>query len=138
MQTLETTNLLKLLGLVIWREARGEGYEGMRAVGHVIRNRVLARWYNTSWKDNILAKNQFTSMSPTDPQYNLYPTSSDVHYLLAMMLSNAIYSGRDPDTTQRSTFYRNTATATSQWFDDQVASGKIHQTVVIGHHTFYR
>src|SRR5690242_15490008 len=46
--------------LCLWREARGEGYAGMRAVAWVIFNRST-RWSKTI-REVIMGRNQFTSM----------------------------------------------------------------------------
>lgn len=44
----------------MWGEARGEGATGMRAVGHVIMNRVKAgSWYGATPKDVVLKNGSF-------------------------------------------------------------------------------
>jgi N-acetylmuramoyl-L-alanine amidase len=54
--------------LCVWKEARGDGYEAMDAVAHVIFNRVGAPGFPNSLHDVIYGKNQFSSMSiSTDP-----------------------------------------------------------------------
>jgi hypothetical protein len=54
--------------LCVWKEARGDGYEVMDAVAHVIFNRVGAPGFPNSLHDVIYRKNQFSSMSiSTDP-----------------------------------------------------------------------
>ena len=124
-----------MLALTMWREARGEGREGMRAVGHVIRNRVV-KWMG-DWDHIITAKWQFSSMTaPGDSQLVLWPDSPNAEFELAMLLATDIYVGMDRDITGGALYYRNAQTATSEWFQKNVAE-KMRQTAVIGHHEFY-
>lgn len=124
-----------MLALTMWREARGESREGMRAVGHVIRNRMLAGWGD--WDHVITAKWQFSSLTaPRDSQLIVWPDSPDSSFELAMQLANDIYLGNDSDITGKALYYRNAQTATSEWFQKHVAN-KMCKTATIGHHEFY-
>jgi N-acetylmuramoyl-L-alanine amidase len=133
---------LDSLALCVWKEARGEGIEGMRAVAHVILNRAV-KWYGgdqESVHTAVYAKNQFTSMSvPSDPQFDLEPGEHDLLYLHAVALGQNVLNGTDPDPTNGGLYYANLAEATSQWFLEKImADADTHpQTAVIGHHTFY-
>lgn len=59
---------MDILVQTVWAEARGEGYEGMRAVAEVIINRVL---HEKSWgncvKDVALQRKQFSCWNARDP-----------------------------------------------------------------------
>lgn len=127
---------LKLLALVMWREARGEATDGLRAVAHVIRNRVLA-WHQ-SWQQIIMAKNQFSSMSATgDPQLNLYPNYQSPAYAQIARIAERIYDGTDEDLTHGALYYWNPRTATSKWFKQHIAD-VMEKVAVIGNHEFFR
>jgi N-acetylmuramoyl-L-alanine amidase len=130
-----------LLALTMWREAQGEGRTGMRAVGHVIRNRVLAG--KLDYLNAIEARNQFSSISIRgDGETIDWPkqdgSAKAVAFETAMQLVPAILDGSDEDLTGGATFYRNPVTATSKWFDQAVATGKLEKIVSIGHHDFYK
>lgn len=136
-----------LLALVMWREARGEGEEGMRAVGHVIRNRVSRGWGN--WVEVMAKPLQFTSINPPktkegypkDPQTCRWPAPDDVRWITAEQLAHQIYSGQDDDPTQGALYYANLQTIdTGGWFEKNILAdpAKFPPTVVIGHHSFYR
>ncbi len=127
---------LKLVCLVMWREARGEGLEGMRAVSHVIKNRSLA-WKQT-WEQVIMAPNQFSSMThPGDSQLNLYPDYNSDSYKAIADLAEQVYTGVDTDNTDGALYYANLATMNSPWFQHHIVD-QMEQVAVIGHHTFFR
>lgn len=123
----------ELFALCLWREARGEGIEGMRAVAWVIHNRVRAKW--GSYKKVILAKNQFTSMSvSTDSQYKLNPKPEDKAYEAACEIAEQF---NDP--TGGALYYCNPKYVTSGWFKKNIIdSPKMEKTAAIGRHDFYR
>lgn len=126
-----------VLSLVIWREASGEGREGMRAVAHVIWNRHLAGAADIVTV--VAAKNQFSSMTVAgDGQTVRWPSYPDASFELAMALAESVAAQGDVDITGGATFYRNPQTATSKWFDENVANGNLVKTVSIGHHDFYK
>jgi spore germination cell wall hydrolase CwlJ-like protein len=133
---------LDALALMAWREARGEGSQGMLAVMHVAVNR--ARDWQGGQPGSIFAviyaKNQFTSMSvPSDPQYNLGPQPGDLDAAFARRSAPAVASGRDEDLTHGAHYYANLETGHSAWFESAIIGNpKDHpETVKIRHHTFF-
>ena len=68
--TLLNTNLLHL-AKTIYGEARGESIETMLAVGWVIRNRLQAGRYGSTYKDVVLQPKQFSCWNESDPNYRL-------------------------------------------------------------------
>lgn len=130
-----------LLALVIWREARGEGQDGMRAVAHVIRNRVVATHLPDRWEDVILGKNQFTSMTYAgDSQLVAWPKEPDEKFEFAMRTAQRVYDGEDEDNTGGALFYANLKSATSGWFFTEIVGKPLDhpRTVTIGRHTFFK
>lgn len=125
-----------LLLLTMWREARGEGLEGMRAVGHVIANRARAN--GGSFIEAICAPNQFSSMTICgDLQTVKWPTAQDVEAL--SLLAGGIIAGTDPDSTGGAMFYANEAVVTSEWYRKNIMGNGQHPvTMVLGKHTFRR
>lgn len=126
-----------LLAICIWREARGEGVEGMRAVAWVIWNR--SKKWGRSIHDVIMQPNQFTSMTvdPNPPN----PDLGDLQMAEATQIAGAILNGVDTvDPTKGACYYANLATATSGWFFRNIVENTtLHpQTMVLGHHTFFK
>jgi len=126
--------VLKLLG---YREAAGEGCLGIRAVMHVVDNRVQAGW--GSWLHVITAHNQFSSMSVLgDGQTIVWPIWEDPTFLECDDLAEKVYTHTDTDDpTNGALYYYNPKTATSQWFIDNIVNKK-QKVAVIGHHEFFR
>lgn len=118
-----------LLALVMWREARGEGPEGMKAVGCVVRNRV----HNDTWSQIITAKWQFSSLTaPGDPMLVQWPVQNDPQFLEAMTLAGGIFTGTLIDTTNGATHYFNPNVVLPTW------AKSMTKLMSIGHHDFYK
>jgi N-acetylmuramoyl-L-alanine amidase len=129
------------LALVTWKEARGEGAEGCRAVMHVIVNRVSSVGFPRTLHDVIYQKNAFTSMSVSnDPEFNLQPKETDSIYMSCQALALLILSGKDEDITHGAHYYANLKNTTSGWFFNHIVNDHINHpvTAVIGHHTFFK
>jgi len=129
------------LALVTWKEARGEGVEGCRAVMHVIANRVGAKDFPSTLHNVIYQKNAFTSMSViSDPEFNLQPKPGDKIYAACENLAQLVLSGQDVDNTLGAHYYANLKNTTSGWFFNHIVADKLQHpiTVVIGHHTFFK
>jgi len=129
---------IALLALVLFREAAGEGIEGMRLVGHVIRNRKNA--WGKSWYEVISGKNQFTSISvPGDGQLTKWidPHSQQGRDILD--LAAEIYNATGDDPTHGALYYYNPKTATSGWFVENIVRKSIEHPHVLsfGKHEFF-
>jgi N-acetylmuramoyl-L-alanine amidase len=117
--------------LCAWREARGEGQDGIRAVIHVIANRSKERGMN--WAQIVYQSLQFSSMTyPHDPQLCAVPRPMDISFPNCYQLADLIYADRDEDLTMGATFYYATSIPPPEW-----AAGMIF-TVQIGSQKFYR
>lgn len=134
--------LVTLLAICLWREARGEGLEGMRAVAHVIRNRVN-RW-KQDWDQVIAGRNQFSSMTVSgDSQLVVWPDDDDPMFKQVYLMSWDIFKGQNPDPTNGSLYYANINLATkpgfSPWFLREIMGKPAEHPVraTIGRHTFY-
>lgn len=126
-----------LLALTMQREARGEGRDGMRAVGHVVHNRNQAGW-GTIY-DCITKKNQFSSISVLgDSQTIHFPKPAD--FLNACYDAKRILDGEDSDLTEGALYYYNPKTATSPWFERTIAADPVNHpiTLVLGSHQFFK
>jgi spore germination cell wall hydrolase CwlJ-like protein len=105
------------MALTMWGEARGQGEEGMRAVGHVIANRWKAKSHGTFVTDTVSAAWQFSCWNKNDPNRalmlaidTLKPGSAGHrNWLLAKRLAAEILAGRSEDPTGGALFYHTTA-----------------------------
>ena len=126
--------------LCAWKEDRGDGETGMRAVLHVIANRVGFPGFGKTVHDVIYGKNQFTSMSvPSDPEFDLRPSSEDDAFSAAISLASNVFDGHDPDLTLGAHYYENEATATSGWFKTHIVDDPVNHKFCgkIGKQVFY-
>jgi spore germination cell wall hydrolase CwlJ-like protein len=122
-----------LLLIVCFREARGDGRDAMRAVAHVIANRVKA--WKTDWISAITKPNQFSSMTVLgDSQTVVWPTEQDAVNLY-VLISN-VYDGTDPDNTNGALYYANEANVTSEWYKTYIMSPTHPISATIGPQTF--
>ena len=135
-------NDLHSFALCVWKEARGEGHDGMQAVAEVIRNRAIA-WYRHSphpLHDAIYAKNQFTSMSvPSDPEFHLLP-GDDPLFLSCYEMCTDILTFKLHDFVPGALYYFNPRTANSTWFTTHVSGDHVNHPLVatIGKQEFFR
>jgi len=117
--------------MCLWREASGEGTQGMEAVAWVILNRMRRRGQTAS--QVCLAKWQFSSMNaPNDPGMLHWPTADDPSFRSAFDAWNACLNGTVPDPTGGATLYYATSIPAPYWVADSTF------TVQIGAQRFYR
>jgi len=127
-----------LLAATAWGEARSEGEEGMRAVAHVMVNRVGAR-FGDDLKSVILAPKQFSAWNLGDPNRPLvqhperYATGGDnlATWQMAQQVARQVLSGQSVDPTGGALFYHTRAI--HPWWQ---RFGR--EPTVIGAHVFYR
>lgn len=144
-QTTFDSNDMYSAALCAWKEARGEGSDGMLAVLCVLKNRVGVPGFARNLHDIIYGKNQFTSMSvPTDPEFNLQPEVDDESFTNASTLSNRVFSGdletAVKDITNGAHYYANLhVIGTDNWFYRNIVLNSISHpiTAQIGKHTFF-
>lgn len=117
--------------LCCWREARGEGRDGQRAVLHVINNRAVAA--NKSWAQIVYARLQFSSMTyPQDPQLTNVPVQPDAQFVACYLIADSIMAGTDPDLTGGATHYYAANISMPEW------AKSMTETARIGNQNFYR
>ena len=128
------------MALTMWGEARSDGEEGMRAVGHVIDNRRRARHRSGRYvTDTVSAAWQFSCWNRGDPNraammnIDALPEGSREHdlWLAAKRLAAEILAGRSADPTGGALFYHTAAVAPG-W------SRGVPPVSRIGRHIFFR
>lgn len=128
---------VRLLAATAWGEARSEGEEGMRAVAHVMVNRVGER-FGQDLRTVIRAPWQFSAWNRGDPNRRLvqnperYATGGIAleTWEIAQRVAREVLSGQSVDPTGGALFYHTTAIRPS-W--SRYGEGR----QVIGAHVFY-
>lgn len=120
------------LALTMYGEARGEGAQGMEAVGHVIMNRVKqGGWYGASVKDVVLKPLQFSCWNSGDPNRAVMLTATPDKLATANAIAGQLLAGQLEDITGGATNYHADYISPS-W------AKKMTKTVKIGRHIFYK
>jgi hypothetical protein len=129
---------VRLLAATAWAEARSEGEEGMRAVAHVIVNRVGQR-FGEDLETVVLAPKQFSAWNLGDPNRPLaqnperYATGGAnlETWEIAQRVAREVLAGQSADPTAGALFYHTRAIR--PWW-----SRYGHGRREIGAHVFYR
>ena len=129
-----------IAALCAWREMRGDLYAGMAAVLHVIRNRVKAGWFHASVYDNVVAKNQFSSMTVLgDPETVLYPDTTEQQFGFLLEGTERLLAGEIKDSTNGATYYGVLDHVRSPWFTTHIAQSEhFERCATIGKTSFFR
>lgn len=120
---------LVLMAVTIYCEARSDGVHGMRAVAHVIRNRMRAQGGTVA--DVVLAPYQFTVWNKGGPARGKVPRADDPTFKEALEVARMVLAGESRDTTHGATFYFERSIKPS-WRKGMVT------TAVIGRHIYLR
>lgn len=131
-------NEVRLLAATAWGEARSEGEGGMRAVAHVMQNRIGPRFGETL-STVILAPKQFSVWNRGDPNRRLVLSAfrnpeqfsaGDVEWEAAQRIAREVLAGQSVDPTGGALFY-HTRAIRPRW--SRIGVGR-HE---IGAHVFY-
>jgi spore germination cell wall hydrolase CwlJ-like protein len=127
-----------LLAATMWGEARSEGPDGMRAVGHVIVNRVGDR-FGADLETVIRAPKQFSAWNLGDPNRPLVQNPERYArggialetWQQAQQIAYEVLSGQSVDPTNGALFY-HTRAIRPYW--SRYGQGRME----LGAHVFYR
>lgn len=129
---------VRLLAATVWGEARSEGETGMRAVAHVMVNRIGQR-FGEDLSTVILSPKQFSVWNRGDPNRRLvqnlvrdperYVTDA-AQWEIAQRVSREVLAGQSVDPTDGALFY-HTRAVRPRWAPQGVGRQ------VIGQHIFY-
>lgn len=135
-------NAMNAMALTMWGEARNQGEAGMRAVGHVIKNRAESNhpgvFGGTDIEAVAHAPKQFSAWNKGDPNRQMMLDIDDLRpgdpgyeeWQTAQKLATNILSGRDSDNTNGSLYYHTNAV-------NPVWAKKMDPVKKIGDHLFY-
>lgn len=133
---------MKAMALTMWGEARNQGEAGMRAVGHVIKNRAESNhpgvFGGANIEDVAYAPKQFSAWNKGDPNRQLMQNINDLkpgdagydEWQEAQQIASDILSGKDSDNTDGSLYY-HTKAVNPKW------ARTIDPVAQIGDHLFY-
>lgn len=130
----------KFLALTMWGEARNQGEEGMRAVGHVILNRLASeRNFGDDVREVTRKNKAFSCWNQGDPNRKLMLNIGKLDKALpdyamwqkAQQLAKQLLSGTDTDPTNGALFY-HTDGVDPNWNDGQEIVSDF------GSHKFYK
>ena len=94
----------QLLSLVLWRENRGGGYNGMQSVANAISNRVANN--KSSFYAECVKPLQFSSLTAKgDPELTLWPSVTDKTWIVAQGIASDAVAGKLTDLTHGATLY---------------------------------
>lgn len=117
----------------VWMEARGEGDDGMRAVAHVIVNRLYTEKWGVKLSLVCLAPFQFSCWGTSDPNRKAMAALDDDDQVLQKCRDfiDVALEGSEPDPTNGATHYYATSITPPAW-----VHGATFQ-VQIGRQVFY-
>jgi spore germination cell wall hydrolase CwlJ-like protein len=100
------------LALLIWRESRGEGAQGMTAVGCSVRDRVRnPGWWGNDYLSVIEKKWQYSSLTnPKDGQLTAFPPQGDPQFDFALDSAIGIIGG----------WVRHPVAGADSYYDDSI------------------
>lgn len=105
-----------LLGLCVWREARGEGELGQRGVAWCISNRVsIGGWWGSSVHGVILHPWQFSSFNEGDPNVDKWPADTDPSWIECQNIAVNCLTRADTDPTGGATSYYDISIPPPYW-----------------------
>lgn len=123
------------LALTMVGEARGEGYDGMFAVGCTVPNRVKLQGYRGLTVIEVcLHPFAYSCWNKNDPNraYLLALPETNSTYLTALSIAKKLLAGNYIDTTNGATYYYRAGSPIPNW-----AVGKT-PCAVIGKHLFFK
>lgn len=130
-----------MLAATIWAEARGEGYEGMRAVGYVIANRMKNNFRTDGTIEGTVKwPKQFSCWNKQDPnrvkmteEYLENAKGTELYQweTAKQIAADIMRNGTRNDITNSSLFYH------AEYVSPDWASND-NKSVVIGQHIFYQ
>ena len=127
-----TSAELKMLAVVIYREARGEPYTTKVAVGNVVMNRVLCSGYpGSTIREVVTRPNQFSYSNSTQPNAECIRAATDVLKYEMWVVPQNTYFFRATSSTGnwgRHTYYKRIGHTT--FYTDKYYKGRYNGTAI--------
>jgi len=134
-----------IAALCAYREMRGDLYDGMRAVLHVLRNRATSQhWHHSDVYLNTVATSQFSAMTIRgDSQTVVYPFSgrdplADKEFEKLLPNVEGILNGADADNSNGAIYYAEPEYVSSPWFKKNIEQNPAYRvSATIGKTLFW-
>lgn len=132
---------IDVMARTLWGEARSEGPSGMRAVAHVILNRIeIARRHGGKywWGHDIITvcqrPYQFSCWNPADPNRPklMAVDDTDIHFATALRIARRAVIGKLGEDITYGADHYHTVDITPFWVKGR------KPVTVIGRHKFYK
>ena len=124
---------VEVMSRTIYGEARGEGSDGMLAVGHVIHNRAQrGGWWGSTIEQVCKHPYQFSCWNENDPNREklLAIDANDEAARECLWAALSVVQGKHQDNTSGSCHY-HAASIMPDWAENKISIGQI------GNHLFY-
>lgn len=121
---------LDILARTVYGEARNQSYQGMKAVAHVVLNRVKKGSPDHTISKAALRHMQFSCFNANDPNFKLVQTVGLDDNLFVCCMNAALEAIRETDFTYGATHY-HTKSVSPSWSKGQTPC------LVIDQHVFY-
>lgn len=135
--TIESAKLISdavFLALTVWREARGEPYEGKVAVARSVLNRVSRpAWWGNDVLTVVTKKWQFSSLTdPNDRQLTTWPASQDARWWECVQIARDLIHGAHlPNPAPGADSYYAVSISAPKWATPETFVAQV------GNHRFY-
>jgi N-acetylmuramoyl-L-alanine amidase len=118
---------ITFLALTIWREARGESYDGKVAVACSIMNRVdRPSWWGKDVLSVVFKKWQYSSLTdPKDPQLTKWPTMFDGAWSECLVIAMDAYERILVHPMPGADSYHDISIPTPYWAKQDMYCGQI-------------
>lgn len=116
-----------LLGLTLWREARGEAYSTRIAVAHTVRNRVThPKWWGNDYISVLTKKWQYSSMTdPKDRQLTTWPGPSDHEFEECLGIACDVMDDRIANPVKGADSYYDVSIPPPKWATEEKRVGQL-------------
>lgn len=120
-----------LLGLTIWREARGEDLMVKMAVGCSVRNRVQnPKWWGNDYVSCLTKKWQYSSMTdPKDVQLTTWPKADDHVFEECLDIAGQVIDGSAVHPMPGADSYHDVSIAAPKWATPDKCVGQLGRIV---------
>lgn len=118
---------LAIFALTVWRESRGEGTPGMKAVACSIRNRVLRpTWWGSTYYEVTTRRLQYSAMTlKNDPQLTTWPTRADPQFNQALWICSEVMDGRMESPVTGADSYYDDSIRPPAWATPDTYAGRV-------------
>lgn len=107
---------MAFLSLCLWREARGESYEGKVAVAYSILNRKAAPQWGNTIMGVLFQRLQYSSLTyATDPQLTTWPKDGDPSWQESMRVAANVLEGIEANPIDGADSYHDTSIKPPSW-----------------------